>query len=126
MQSPCHQSSHDDKDELDRNGISIFFADQGFDFELVDQEDDEANGGNGDSDVVYLTHLLEDCDVALLEKQRNVVGGHKNNSWQFFCTFLTTPLMTFFKDLYSFKQFNEVKNRSKPTRNLIFLITLYF
>jgi len=72
MQSPCHQSSHDDKDELDRNRISIFFADQGFDFELVDQEDDEANGGNGDGDVVHLTHLLEDCDVALLEKQRNV------------------------------------------------------
>jgi hypothetical protein len=65
MQSPGHQSSQDDKDELDRNRISTFFANQGFDFELVDQEDDETNGGNGDGDVVHLTQILEDSNVTL-------------------------------------------------------------
>ena len=65
MQRPGYQSSHEHQDELDGNRKSTFFADQGFDFELEDQEDDEANGGNANGNVVHLIHLLEDCNVAL-------------------------------------------------------------
>ena len=65
IQTPGGQGTQDDQDQLDRDREPAPLGDDHLELELVGQQDEEADAGDADGDVVRLGYPLEDLDVAL-------------------------------------------------------------